>query len=258
MTANESIDYFVQAGMTLEGACGLWGNIMAESGGKSNIAQRGSTSLSDDAYTDAADCGSINFARDAVGYGLCQWTYKTRKANLLNYAKRVGVSVGEHRMQLEFTVKELQLDYPKVWAYLKTATDVYQAASKVCTEYERPAVNNIAVRANYGKQAYAAYKEAQASDTNDTVNDTTSDTNDTESDTTEETYWPPRVLCEGMSGADVEVAQALLKARGEDVEVNGTFDAKFKNRVMVWQSFNGLAADGIIGAMTWANLLLRR
>ncbi len=256
MTANESIDYFASAGMTLEGACGFWGNVMAESGGKSSIAQRGSTSLSDDAYTAAADNGTINFIKDAVGYGLCQWTYKTRKANLLAFAKSQGKSVGDHQMQLAFAIKEMQLDYPKVWAYLKTATDVYQAASKVCTEYERPAVNNIAVRANYGKQAYAAYKEAQASDTNDTVSDTTSDTNDTESDTTEETYWPPRVLCEGMSGADVEVAQALLKARGDaDITIDGEFSTKLKNRVMVFQTYNGLAADGIIGALTWTELL---
>jgi hypothetical protein len=241
MTANESIDYFVNAGMTLEGACGFWGNVMAESGGKSNIAQRGSTSLSDDAYTDAADCGSINFAKDAVGYGLCQWTYKTRKANLLAYAKSVGVSVGEHKMQLEFAVKELQTDYPKVWKYLTTATNVYLAASKVCIEYESPAKMNIPLRATYGNQAYAAYEPSKE-----------------ETNTIEEIYWPPRVICQGMTGPDVSVAQALLQARGEDVEITGEFDAKFKNRVMVWQSFNGLAADGIIGAMTWANLLIRR
>jgi hypothetical protein len=241
MTANESIDYFVQAGMTLEGACGLWGNIMAESGGKSNIAQRGSTSLSDDAYTAAADNGTINFAKDAVGYGLCQWTYKTRKANLLAFAKAQGKSVGDHQMQLEFAVKELQTDYPKVWKYLTTATNVYLAASKVCIEYETPAMMNIPLRATYGNQAYAAYEPSKE-----------------ETDVAEEIYWPPRVICQGMSGSDVSVAQALLQARGEDVEITGEFDAKFKNRVMVWQSFNGLAADGIIGAMTWANLLLRR
>ena len=241
MTANESIDYFVQAGMTLEGACGLWGNIMAESGGKSNIAQRGSTSLSDDAYTAAADNGTINFAKDAVGYGLCQWTYKTRKANLLAFAKAQGKSVGDHQMQLEFAVKELQTDYPKVWKYLTTATNVYLAASKVCIEYETPAMMNIPLRATYGNQAYAAYEPSKE-----------------ETDVAEEIYWPPRVICQGMSGSDVSVAQALLQARGEDVEITGEFDAKFKNRVMVWQSFNGLAADGIIGAMTWAQLLYRK
>ena len=237
MTANESIDFFVSAGMTLEGACGLWGNIMAESGGKSNIAQRGSTSLSDDAYTDAADCGSINFARDAVGYGLCQWTYKTRKANLLNYAKRVGVSVGEHKMQLEFAVKELKTDYPSLWSCLTSTKDISTAARRVCTEYERPAVNNITVRANY---ALAAYNEHGTT----TVTETG------------EVFWPPRTICEGMTGDDVAVAQALLKARGDaDITIDGEFSTKLKNRVMVFQTYNGLAADGIIGALTWTELL---
>ena len=236
MTANESIDYFVNAGMTLEGACGFWGNIMAESGGKSIIAQRGSTSLSDDAYTDAADCGSINFAKDAVGYGLCQWTYKTRKANLLAFAKAQGKSVGDHQMQLAFAVKELQTDYPNVWSCLTSTKDISTAARRVCTEYERPAVNNITVRANY---ALAAYNEHGTAATE-----------------TGEVFWPPRTICEGMSGADVAVAQALLKARGDaDITIDGEFSTKLKNRVMVFQTYNGLAADGIIGALTWTELL---
>lgn len=70
-------------------------------------------------------------------------------------------------------------------------------------------------------------------------------------------YWPPRTLHQGMTGGDVEVAQAILKARGGDVIISGEFDARFKNRLMQWQSFNGLAADGIIGAATWAALLRR-
>lgn len=70
-------------------------------------------------------------------------------------------------------------------------------------------------------------------------------------------YWPPRTLHQGMTGGDVEVAQAILKARGGDVIISGEFDARFRNRLMQWQSFNGLAADGIIGAATWAALLRR-
>jgi murein L,D-transpeptidase YcbB/YkuD len=237
MTANESIDYFVNAGMTLEGACGFWGNIMAESGGKSNIAQRGSTSLSDDAYTAAADAGTINFAKDAVGYGLCQWTYKTRKANLLAFAKAQGVSVGNHEMQLAFAVKELQTDYPNVWSCLTSTKDISTAARRVCTEYERPAVNNITVRANFALAAYNEHGTATATETG-------------------EVFWPPRTICEGMSGADVAVAQALLKARGDaDITIDGEFSTKLKNRVMVFQTYNGLAADGIIGALTWTELL---
>ncbi len=70
-------------------------------------------------------------------------------------------------------------------------------------------------------------------------------------------YWPPRTLHQGMTGGDVEVAQAILKARGGDVIISGEFDARLRNRLMQWQSYNGLAADGIIGAATWAALLRR-
>lgn len=70
-------------------------------------------------------------------------------------------------------------------------------------------------------------------------------------------YWPPRTLHQGMTGGDVAVAQAILKARGGDVIISGEFDARFRSRLMQWQSYNGLAADGIIGAATWAALLRR-
>ena len=75
------------AGMTAEGACGLMGNMMAESNMRSNIAQRGMTSLSDAEYTRRADAGTLDFVHDAVGYGLCQWTYFSRKQNLLAFAR---------------------------------------------------------------------------------------------------------------------------------------------------------------------------
>ena len=44
----------VRAGMTAAGACGLMGNMQAESGMKSNIVQRGMTALSDGEYTRAS------------------------------------------------------------------------------------------------------------------------------------------------------------------------------------------------------------
>jgi murein L,D-transpeptidase YcbB/YkuD len=236
MTANESIDYFVSAGMTLEGACGLWGNIMAESGGKSNNAQNDLTPLSDDAYTAAADNGTINFVDDSVGYGLCQWTYKTRKKNLLNYAKSQGKSVGDHQLQLDFILKELQIDFPKVRSLLMSTTNIATAARRVCTEYEMPEVKNVDARTSY---VLAAYNEHGTAATE-----------------TGEVFWPPRTICEGMSGDDVAVAQALLKARGDaDITIDGEFSTKLKNRVMVFQTYNGLAADGIIGALTWTELL---
>lgn len=248
MSARDIYIQLLRAGLTPAGACGLMGNMQAESGMKSNIAQRGMTSKGDEEYTYGVDSGTyVGFVRDAVGYGLCQWTYHTRKAALLAYAKSCGASIGDETMQVSFCIGELRQDYAGLWALLCSATDVYTAASEVCTVYERPAVNNISVRAGFANQFYNRFSGLNVSE--GSAEPTRPET---------EKYWPPRVICEGMSGDDVAVAQAILKARGGDAEINGKFDARFKNRVMQWQNFSGLAADGIIGAATWAALLSRR
>lgn len=250
MSARDIYAKLIAAGLTHEGTCGLMGNMQAESGMKSNIAQRGMTELSDREYTASAAEWPVKFIHDGVGYGLCQWTYWSRKQALFNFAQERGASVGDEEMQVEFCISELKNDYPGLWALLCSVTDIYTAASEVCTVYERPAVNNITVRAGYANQfANRAKREGWGSAAEDSPADK-------EAEGTE-VYWPPRVICEGMSGDDVAVAQALLKARGGDVSITGDFDARFAARVKQWQTFNGLDADGIIGAATWAALLRR-
>lgn len=153
--SNETIfDALVGAGMTIEGACGMLGNMAAESTMRPNIAQRGMTTMSDADYTFAADNGDIDFANDSVGYGLCQWTYHTRKAALLAFAKSRGVSVGDGDMQTQFCIKELQTDYPDLWAMLRSSHDLLKCTQRICAEFERPAVNNVDVRYGFAKQAF--------------------------------------------------------------------------------------------------------
>ena len=113
------------AGMTPEGACGLMGNMMAESAMKADIAQRGMTALTDGQYTAAADAGTLDFAHDAVGYGLCQWTFHTRKAELLAFARARGASVGDETTQIQFCLRELREDFPGVWRVLTGSKDLY-------------------------------------------------------------------------------------------------------------------------------------
>ena len=134
------------AGLTPEGACGLMGNMMAESSMKSDIAQRGMTALPDGQYTAAADAGTIDFVHDAVGYGLCQWTFKARKKELLTFAKTCGCSVGDEGMQVQFCLRELRTEFPGVWRVLTGSRDLYECVRIVCIQYERPAVNNIDAR----------------------------------------------------------------------------------------------------------------
>ena len=250
MSARDIYAKLIAAGLTHEGTCGLMGNMQAESGMKSNIVQRGMTALSDEEYTAAAAEWPVKFIHDGVGYGLCQWTYWSRKQALFNFAQERGASVGNEEMQVEFCVSELKNDYHGLWALLCSVTDIYTAASEVCTVYERPAVNNITVRAGYANQiSNRAKREGWGSAAEGSPADK-------EAEGTE-VYWPPRMICEGMSGADVAVAQALLAAHGAELAVSSVFDAKTKNRTMEFQNGAGLHADGIIGNNTWAALLRR-
>lgn len=68
-------------------------------------------------------------------------------------------------------------------------------------------------------------------------------------------YWPPRTLCYGMVGPDVSVLQAILQARGKQLEITGIFDNHTKSAVLAFQNENGLVADGIPGPLTWGKLL---
>ena len=160
MGALSILQALVAAGMTVEAACAMGGNMMAESGMKANIAQRGMTKLTDEQYTQAADAGTIDFVNDAVGYGLCQWTYKTRKQHLLEYAKSRGVSVGDEFTQVQFCLTELKTDFSDLWKYLCETNGGYTATERICKEYERPVVNNIEVRYKYAQELWTKYGEA--------------------------------------------------------------------------------------------------
>ena len=99
-------NYLTAAGMTACGAAGLMGNLYAESGLRPNNLQNsyeGKLGMADAEYTELVDHGRYtNFARDSAGYGLAQWTYHTRKAALLAFAKERGASIGDLEMQLAF------------------------------------------------------------------------------------------------------------------------------------------------------------
>lgn len=145
------------------GVAGLMGNLYAESA-LSPINLQGTyekkLGYTDASYTAAVDNGTYtNFAKDAAGYGLAQWTYKTRKANLLKFAQTKNKSIGDLEMQLAFLLQEIK-GYSKVWKIITTATSVRQASDSVLTGFEKPKDQSEAVkvkRANYGQKYYDAY-----------------------------------------------------------------------------------------------------
>ncbi len=169
MKAQEIYSILRAGGLSRAGALGMLGNMAAESGLKENIAQRGMTKLTDEQYTAAADNGLIDFTRDATGFGLCQWTFWSRKQSLLNYAKQCGVSVGNGVMQVEFALKELLEGYPALWQFLCTTDDIDTASDRICSEFERPAVNNFYARRDFAHGFEAETNELPVSKPKDPV-----------------------------------------------------------------------------------------
>lgn len=146
------------------GKGGLMGNLDAESGLKPKNLQNSyekKLGYTDDSYTAAVDDGSYgNFVRDSAGYGLAQWTYWSRKQNMLTFARAAGKSIGDLEMQLDFLCKELKESYPTVYKTLRTAASVREASDVVLTQFERPADQSEAVklkRANMGQKYYNQY-----------------------------------------------------------------------------------------------------
>lgn len=156
--------FLIEKGLSAAGAAGLMGNLYAESGlnpsNLENTAER-RLGMSDAAYTAAVDNGTYTaFARDSAGYGLAQWTYHTRKAALLAYARATGRSVGDLECQLGYLYKELSESFRSVLAALKTATTVKAASDLVLTQFERPADMSArakTTRAKYGQAYFDKY-----------------------------------------------------------------------------------------------------
>lgn len=158
------------------GVAGLMGNLHAESGLRPENLQNTyekSLGLSDAAYTKAVDNGTYtNFVQDKAGYGLAQWTYWSRKQNLLNFIKSRKVSIGDLEAQLDFLYKELSESYPSILHTLENATSVLQASNEVLLKFERPANQSEAVqkqRAQYGQTYYDKF--ATTSTTNSSKGD---------------------------------------------------------------------------------------
>ena len=169
-------NYLKSKGLNDFGCAGLMGNLYAESVLNPRNLQNSyekKLGFTDDTYTSSVDNGTYqNFVKDSAGYGLAQWTYWSRKQNMLDFAKSVGKSIGDLEMQLDFLYKELNDKYKSVLNVLKNATSVKQASNTVLLDFERPANQGVSVqnkRAEYGQKYYDKYAKA----TNESVNNNT-------------------------------------------------------------------------------------
>lgn len=244
--SNQNIyNRFRTAGMTHAGALAMLGNGFCES---DNIPYRVQGDFSADlsvskTYTKRVDNGEIGYNEFVYngpgggGYGLFQWTWSPRKAELFNESKKQKRSIGDEDFQVDFAVKELKRDFAALWSFLCKTEDLHTAVSNVCYLFENPAIKNVEARYR------AALNIEQTLDTYKPV-------------PVKPVYWPPRTIDRNMSGDDVAVLQAVLKARGYSINyVDGKLGDVTDAALRAFQADVGLTVDGVCGPMTWKNLL---
>lgn len=134
-------DFLKSKGLTDYACAGVEGNLYCESGCRPNNLQNTyekSLGLSDEEYTAQVDSGIYtNFVHDSAGYGLAQWTFWSRKENLLNYARQRDTSIADLQMQLDFLW--IELVNTTLIDKLNACTSVYDATKIFMCEFERPA-----------------------------------------------------------------------------------------------------------------------
>lgn len=161
--------YFSECGMSEYGISGLMGNLDCESGLRPDNLEdyyAAKYGFTDDSYVRAVDNGTHNFV-DNCGFGLAQWTWHTRKRELLEFARNRQVSIADLDMQLDFLKYELQNKFAPVWNTLMNAKSVYEASNSVLLGFEAPLDQSTAVqnqRAALGKTYYDAFANRGGTD----------------------------------------------------------------------------------------------
>ena len=231
-------------GITQAGALGILGNFDCESNCEPFRVQGDFSPYrtTSKAYVQGVTSGSISrdtFSRDAKGFGIYQLTYWTRKQGYYDFWKASGKALDSAELQVDYAVKEMQSDFPQLFAFLKQTTDVFTATSRVCREFERPAVNNIDAR-------YAAAKRIQYEINLDGGGEP-------EPEPKADHSLKLRTIDKNCEGFDEALLlKGLLLCRGYEDVLENLWDA-----VRQFQMDNGLTVDGIVGPKTWEALLKR-
>ena len=165
MSSNDDqIWFFLKSKDFNDYACaGIIGNIFCESGNRPNNLQNSYEKIlgmTDEEYTAKVDSGEYtNFVHDSAGYGLCQWTYFSRKQGLLDFIKKRGVSIADLFGQLDWLWCEMSSNQSLV-NDLRNCQSVYEATKIFMCRFERPADQSekaIAKRAEYSQKFYDKY-----------------------------------------------------------------------------------------------------
>ena len=185
------------------------------------------------------------FARDAKGFGLAQWTWYKRKEALWDTWHKSGLSIASTELQVKFALYELKTDYSALFDYLMVSNDLYTATSRICKEFERPAVNNIDAR-------FAAAKQIKYEIDLDGAE---ADPQEQEQEKHDLTLPDLQIGCTGDA---VILLQAALNVRGYNSgKADGIFGAKTQSAANSFKRDHAMETDGKCDVKTWDELLRR-
>ena len=165
---------------TDEGIAALMGNMWAESGCTPYACQPSRPKNICETYIDNVDNNRITrsqfihggcsptggYTSTQLGFGLCQWTFSTRKQGLYdyvfpNYPSMDSNSIGNIYFQLEYCLAELTTgSFQSVGNVLSTSHDINQCSDTVLEVYENPEVQSEEVhrlRRTYSVDVYNEY-----------------------------------------------------------------------------------------------------
>ena len=131
---------FRKAGMTVEGACAVLGQIQHEGVFQSTNAED-SKKIIDAIYTRQVDNGIITkqqFMFDGVGYGYAQWTFPDRKGLMYDFHKARGKSIGDSDTQIDFLIWEMQHDFSTQWRLVTSSHDLAECSWQLLDKWENP------------------------------------------------------------------------------------------------------------------------
>ena len=241
---------FRRHGLTEAAALGFLGNWQCESTNEPYRLQGDFSPYRtvSKAYVQGVENGSISkqqFQSDQKGFGLAQWTFWSRKAALFDFWKASGKALDSAEMQTDFAMQELQSDFRALLDFLRSTNDVYTACSRICREYERPAIDNIDAR----------FRAANDIKYELDLNAWEEGGGDPDPEPQKDHSLHLRTIDKNCSGWDETfLLQDVLRLRNYDVSVDGSW-TYLEAPVKEFQADYGLTPDGIVGPKTWAALL---
>ena len=117
-------------------------------------------------YADMVNSGTMDaqtFQSDQRGWGLCQWTLGSRKANLLKFCQSCGKGIEDEETQLKFMLTEMQSEFPTTWKALLSATEIDYASDIFCRNYEIPQITptTYTTRRTASRQIYDKFHDTE-------------------------------------------------------------------------------------------------